>query len=150
MLIVSTGGLLPPSVRSRIPSAVAAHAQIDYKDYRSYYSYACLDTGGYNLFSYDSYGNGWEGGRITVAQVVNATTGCTLLTGGSPAQFNLTTQFTVTVSHISCCALFTLNTGSQLHLATQQGCPYLLQSINQSINVTSVDLLTLLLTTMCG
>lgn len=71
---------------------------MDYKDYRSYYSYACLATGGYALFSFDSYGDGWEGGRITLTQVVNATTGCVLLSGASPLIFNLTTKFSVTVS----------------------------------------------------
>lgn len=95
------GGLLPPIVRTKVPQATADLAQTDYKDYRSYYSYACLATGGYNLFSYDSYGDGWEGGRITLTQVVNATTGCVLLSGGSPTRFNLTTQFSVTVSLVS-------------------------------------------------
>lgn len=91
------GGALPPSVRSKVPPAVAATAEAEYKDYRSYYSYACLPVGSYNLFSYDSYGDGWEGGRITLTQVVNASTGCVLLSGASPTRFNLTTPFAVTV-----------------------------------------------------
>lgn len=90
------GGLLPPSVKSKVPTSVIV--QTDYKDYRSYYSYACLATGSYNLFTYDSYGDGWEGGKITLTQIVNATTGCELLSGGSPAKFNLTTQFSISVS----------------------------------------------------
>jgi hypothetical protein len=81
---------------------VASQAQTDYRDYRSYYSYGCLATGGYALFSYDSYGDGWEGGRITLTQVVNATTGCVLLSGASPATFNLTTKFSVTVRVAMC------------------------------------------------
>lgn len=81
---------------------MAAASQSDYRDYRSYYSYACLPTGNYNLFSYDSYGDGWEGGRVTLAQVVNATTGCVLLAGGSPTRFNLTTPFAITVRWRAC------------------------------------------------
>lgn len=80
-----------------MPTAVAATAEPEYKDYRSYYSYACLPTGSYSLFTYDSYGDGWEGGRVTLTQVVNATTGCVLLSGASPTRFNLTTTFSVTV-----------------------------------------------------
>lgn len=97
VVIRCAGGQLPPRVRTKVPPAVAAQAQTDYKDYRSYYSYACLATGGYALFSFDSYGDGWEGGRITLTQVVNATTGCVLLSGASPMTFNLTTKFSVTV-----------------------------------------------------
>lgn len=84
-------------MRSKVPTAIAATAEPEYKDYRSYYSYACLPTGSYSLFTYDSYGDGWEGGRITLTQVVNATTGCVLLSGASPTRFNLTTTFSVTV-----------------------------------------------------
>lgn len=93
------GGLLPPAVKSKVPTSLTV--QTDYKDYRSYYSYACLPTGAYNLFTYDSYGDGWEGGKITLTQIVNATTGCELLSGASPTRYNLTTQFAITVSFLS-------------------------------------------------
>lgn len=95
MLASSAGGLLPPAVRSKVPAALTVQA--DYKDYRSYYAYACLPTGSYNLFTYDSYGDGWEGGKITLTQIVNATTGCELLSGTGPTKSNLATQFSVSV-----------------------------------------------------
>jgi hypothetical protein len=73
------GGLLPPSVKNKVPAAVSADADTEYKDYRSYYKYMCLPMGFYNLNMYDSYGDGWDGGRITITQMVNASAGCQLL-----------------------------------------------------------------------
>jgi hypothetical protein len=96
--MLSAGGKLPLTVASRVPASIAAGMDTEYKDYRSYYSYACLPTGGYSLLSYDSYGDGWEGGRITLSQIVDATTGCVLLSGGSPVNYNLMTDFSITVS----------------------------------------------------
>lgn len=76
---------------------VADEADGEYKDYRSYYSYACLQLGDYNLNLYDSYGDGWNGGRITVTQMVNVSAGCQLLTETTDTS-NKTIAFSITVS----------------------------------------------------
>eukprot|EP00882_Tetradesmus_deserticola_P023878 GHRQ01026036.1.p1 GENE.GHRQ01026036.1~~GHRQ01026036.1.p1 ORF type:complete len:217 (+),score=39.71 GHRQ01026036.1:471-1121(+) len=81
-----TGGLLPSSVKSKVPAAVAADSDAEYKDYRSYYKYMCLPMGFYNLNMYDSFGDGWDSGRITVTQMVNASAGCQLLSETMPTQ----------------------------------------------------------------
>jgi hypothetical protein len=96
---VSAGGLLPSSVKNKVPAAVSAAADAEYKDYRSYYKYVCLPNGYYNLNMYDSYGDGWDGGRITVTQMVNASAACQLL---SETMFTQTSSkavaFAITVS----------------------------------------------------
>lgn len=91
-----TGGLLPSSLKSKVPATVAAVADAEYKDYRSYYSYACLQIGNYNLNLYDSYGDGWDGGRLTITQMVNASAGCELL-AESTTTSNKTVAFSITV-----------------------------------------------------
>jgi hypothetical protein len=82
-----------------VPAAVTADADVEYKDYRSYYKYMCLPMGYYNLNLYDSYGDGWDGGRITLTQMVNASAGCQLLSETMPTQTSSrAVGFTITVS----------------------------------------------------
>lgn len=66
--VVMAGGLLPPAVALSVPTAVkqASATRGDYKDYRSYYAYECLPPGSYTLNMYDSYGDGWAGGRLAL------------------------------------------------------------------------------------
>lgn len=92
------GGLLPVNIKSKVPQAVAAAADPEYKDYRSYYSYACLPLGDYNLNLYDSYGDGWSSGRITLTQMVNTTVGCQLLSESLNDSSSETVPFSITVS----------------------------------------------------
>lgn len=92
---------MPSSVKTKVPAAVTADADAEYKDYRSYYKYMCLPMGYYNLNLYDSYGDGWDGGRITVTQMVNASAGCQLLSETMPTQTSSrAVGFTITVSDI--------------------------------------------------
>lgn len=96
------GGLLPSNLKSKVPKAISDAADPEYKDYRSYYSYACLPIGDFDLKLYDSYGDGWGGGRITVTQVVNATAGCQLVTD-TVTEGNKTDGISVTVSEVKMC-----------------------------------------------
>jgi hypothetical protein len=73
------GGMLPSALRGKLPPAVAASAQQEYGNFRSYYAYACLPVDAYSLHLYDSYGDGWDGGRLSLTQMLNATSGCALL-----------------------------------------------------------------------
>jgi len=78
--VVMTGGLLPAALDLSVPAAVKAQPGGEYKDYRSYYSYACLPVGSYDLNLFDSYGDGWDGGRLSLSVLVisNGTTGVTI------------------------------------------------------------------------
>jgi hypothetical protein len=93
---VMSGGALPSSLKPKVPAVVAAAADPLYKDYRSYYNYICLPIGSYSCLMYDSYGDGWNGGSLTITQMVNATAGCQLLSG-APERFNKTLPFAITV-----------------------------------------------------
>jgi hypothetical protein len=92
-----------------VPAAVTADADAEYKDYRSYYRYVCLPMGSYKLNLYDSYGDGWDGGRITVTQMVNASAGCQLLSETMPTQTSSrAVGFGITVSDTGkTCKFFT-------------------------------------------
>jgi hypothetical protein len=72
--VVMVGGLLPAALALSVPAAVRAAADGEYKDYRSYYSYACLPAGGYDLNLFDSYGDGWDGARLTLSELVHSPT----------------------------------------------------------------------------
>eukprot|EP00879_Flechtneria_rotunda_P005401 GHRR01005692.1.p1 GENE.GHRR01005692.1~~GHRR01005692.1.p1 ORF type:complete len:1544 (+),score=580.30 GHRR01005692.1:434-5065(+) len=93
--IVMAGGMLPSSLRPKVPAAIAEAANPEYKDFRSYYSYACLPIGDYALNMYDSYGDGWNGGRISLTQSLNVTTGC-LLVSDTATKYNKTVPFIIT------------------------------------------------------
>ncbi|KAF6263192.1 hypothetical protein COO60DRAFT_1635413 [Scenedesmus sp. NREL 46B-D3] len=80
--IAMAGGLLPSSVKSKVPAAVIADSDTEYKDYRSYYKYMCLPLGFYNLNMYDSFGDGWDSGRIT-EDAATSSAACSLLTSNS-------------------------------------------------------------------
>ncbi|KAF8072527.1 hypothetical protein HT031_000187 [Scenedesmus sp. PABB004] len=94
--IVMAGGLLPAALRSKVPRGVAAVADGEYGDYRSYYSYACLRLGEYSLHLYDSYGDGWDGGRLSLTQMLSASSGCQLLSATTAAA-DVSLPFTITV-----------------------------------------------------
>ncbi|GBF88369.1 hypothetical protein Rsub_01081 [Raphidocelis subcapitata] len=70
--IVMAGGLLPVSVELALPAAVKQAAFGEYKDFRSYTSYACLPPGDYTANLYDSNGDGWGGARLAVSSVEGA------------------------------------------------------------------------------
>jgi hypothetical protein len=67
---VMAGGLLPAAVQLAVPAAVERAADGEYRDFRSYYSYACLLPGAFELDLYDSYGDGWGGARMMLSALV--------------------------------------------------------------------------------
>jgi hypothetical protein len=83
--VVMAGGLLPGGAASSLSAAAQEASQGEYKEFRSYYSYACLATGRYDVTMYDSYGDGWGGARLTLAALnvdpSGAAVACDLVSG---------------------------------------------------------------------
>ena len=71
------GGLLPAAAAAALPAEVkeAPSYWPEYKSLRSYFSYGCLAPGDYIIKMYDSYGDGWAGGRLSLALLADGAGG---------------------------------------------------------------------------